>query len=192
MKINFLKSRSVAEPKQNIGNYRGFTLIEMLISVTLFTFVGLMAVSTLVSSQQLNNNQKAVRLLYDNMYFTMEEIARELRQGNSYSLISDGILFKPYQPFAVTFYSRKYILNSAGAVEKQEDAPPAGFVSKGDMTSKSIKITNLKFEIVGGGDVASGDKQQPGVKIILKGETVTAPIIKFQLENFVSQRDSES
>ena len=102
MKINFLKSRSVAEPKQNIGNYRGFTLIEMLISVTLFTFVGLMAVSTLVSSQQLNNNQKAVRLLYDNMYFTMEEIARELRQGNSYSLISDGILFKPYQPFAGT------------------------------------------------------------------------------------------
>ena len=176
----------------NINSMRGFSLIELLVSITLFTFVALVAIASLVSTQQLNSRQKAINNLYSNMYFSTEEIARELRQGSGYSNTAGAMQFTPYQPNASSFYKVKYFLNASGAIEKSNNSANSSiFVSEGNLTNDNITITDLKFEIIGGGNFASDDRQQPSVKIFIKGETKEKPFVKFQLEDFITQRDTD-
>ena len=176
----------------NINSMRGFSLIELLVSITLFTFVALVAIASLVSTQQLNSRQKAINNLYSNMYFSTEEIARELRQGSGYSNTAGAMQFTPYQPNASSFYRVKYFLNASGAIEKSNNSANSSiFVSEGNLTNDNITITDLKFEIIGGGNFTSDDRQQPSVKIFIKGETKEKPFVKFQLEDFITQRDTD-
>ncbi len=176
----------------NINSMRGFSLIELLVSITLFTFVALVAIASLVSTQQLNSRQKAINNLYSNMYFSTEEIARELRQGSGYSNTAGAMQFTPYQPNASSFYKVKYFLNASGAIEKSNNSANSSiFVSEGNLTNDNITITDLKFEIIGGGNFTSDDRQQPSVKIFIKGETKEKPFVKFQLEDFITQRDTD-
>lgn len=218
-KINFKTNINISAKKLQRASksMRGFSLVELLISITLFTFVALVSVASLVSTQQLNSRLKATRTLYDNMYYSMDEMARELRQGNTFenglgsssAINSSSIKFRPYQEAgASNFYTEEYYLdtntntiskrNNKTNLNSPDPQAVSAFVSEGAMTNENIKITNLKFEIVGGGkifaDTSAGeikDYQQPGVKIIISGETKEAPIIKFQLENFVTQRDTD-
>ena len=194
MKTKFINCSK--KSKNNISvprSMRGFSLIELLVSITLFTFVALVAIASLVSTQQLNSRQKAINNLYSNMYFSTEEIARKLRQGSGYSNPASGVMqFTPYQPYASSFYKVRYFLNASGAIEKSNDsASPTIFVSEGNLTNDNITITDLKFEIIGGGNFASDDRQQPSVKIFIKGETKEKPFVKFQLEDFITQRDTD-
>lgn len=49
---------------------RGFSLIEILVSVSLFTFVCMLAISTLLSTYKINTQlKKATRSVYDNIEF---------------------------------------------------------------------------------------------------------------------------
>lgn len=191
MKNLFLKK---INKNQNIDNFKmkGFSLVELLVSITLFTFVSLIAVASLVATQQLNSSLKATRNLYDNMYFTMDEIGRELRQGNSYSQATDTeIIFTPYNDFSnstrvkyffdISSYSIKKCNFSSGSCSNIET-----------MTNNKIKILSLTFTSIGWSDfnAGAGDRQQPSIKIKVKGENSEPPKTSFELENFITQRDT--
>lgn len=63
---------------------RGFSLIETLVSVSLFTFVCLLAISTLISTYKINTRLKATRNVYDNLNLVLEDLLRESKQGSGY------------------------------------------------------------------------------------------------------------
>lgn len=170
---------------------KGFTLVEILVSVSLYSFVALVAIASLVSSTQLNNKLKVTRNLYDNMYFTIEELSRELKQGSNYQQTSTSeIILTPYQTGSVSFYRHRYIL-VGGVIKMQRDNGSGTFVDISQLTSDSIRVNTLKFEIIGGGSYASGDRQQPSVKILISGTTKESPISNFNLESIITQRDTD-
>ena len=64
---------------------RGFTLIEMIIALGIFTAIILLSIATILS---LNTAQKkAINLqnVHDNIRFALETMAKEIRRGNNFS-----------------------------------------------------------------------------------------------------------
>lgn len=63
---------------------RGFTLIELMVSIALFTTVALIATTALTSIQKVNVRVQNVRTVMDNLALSLETISFEVRQGSNY------------------------------------------------------------------------------------------------------------
>jgi prepilin-type N-terminal cleavage/methylation domain-containing protein len=66
----------------------GFTLIEMMISVAIFTVVMIYGIGSLLSSNQSYRQTQNLRKAIDNLSFTIEDMARSLRVGTNYQCAS--------------------------------------------------------------------------------------------------------
>ena len=79
---------------KTISKNRGFTLIEMMVSVSIFVIVALIVSGVLVQLSAAYKKAQAMRLLMDNLNFALEKINLELREGVDISLPSEGVQFK--------------------------------------------------------------------------------------------------
>lgn len=67
------------------SNKQGFTLIEMMVAVSLFVVVAFIITSTFTSFADANRRAQAVRTSVDNLNFAMESIVLKIREGNAYT-----------------------------------------------------------------------------------------------------------
>ncbi|MDQ5957250.1 MAG: hypothetical protein QG614_225 [Patescibacteria group bacterium] len=177
---------------------KGFTLVELLISITVFTFVGIVAIASLVATQQLNSSLKATRNLYDNMYFTMDEITRSLKEGRQFQYESPdktSISFIPYNEAISSNLRIKYLLQN-DTVYKSQEISTGNYSNNQALTNDKIKINKLQFELLGNDKIFDtndniNNLQQPSVKIMMAGENKEKPSVKFNIENFATQRDTK-
>jgi type II secretory pathway pseudopilin PulG len=182
----------------------GFTLIETLVAVTLFTFVSLVALIVLSTTQILNTRLTSTRIVYDNINLILDDISREMRQGNGYQLVNtgahgssgNGVKFNAFSG-GVDTITYEYFFNSDEGVIKKYTTVNSGSPTVEDINSKQIKITSLVVNLDGNNPFPSVDGtppfdiQQPLANIIISGQTVDAPIIPFKIESAISQRDNE-
>ncbi|HYC83351.1 MAG TPA: type II secretion system protein [Candidatus Paceibacterota bacterium] len=63
---------------------QGFTLVEMLVSVSLFVIVAFIVVTTFLTIAEAYRKSQAMRLVIDNINFAMDSITLRLRDGNGY------------------------------------------------------------------------------------------------------------
>ena len=79
---------------KTISKNRGFTLIEMMVSVSIFVIVALIVSGVLVQLSAAYKKAQAMRLLMDNLNFALEKINLELREGVNISLSErEGVQF---------------------------------------------------------------------------------------------------
>jgi len=71
---NFSKTKKVLPCKKN-----GFTLIEMLVAVSLFVFVMLIGVGVLLSIIDANRKARALSSVMNNLNFALESMSRNIR-----------------------------------------------------------------------------------------------------------------
>lgn len=176
----------------------GFSLVETLISVALFTFVTLISVAILYSTQVLNNRLRATKYIYDNINLVLDDISREIRQGHGYMQSStDNIRFVPYLNPSVS--NQEYIYQkNGGKIEKKiinvdKNRNELSQLKIEQMTSDTVKIKNFFINIVGDQTYSNvGDIRQPLVTVIIEGETTVKPIVPFRIETIISQRDLDN
>ena len=82
---NFLKSK-------NLG---GFTLVELLVSIGLFSTVMLIALITLFTLTFYNKESKNIQVATDAVAFLMDDIVRQARFGYNYHCDDSGEIDKP-------------------------------------------------------------------------------------------------
>ena len=58
---------------------KGFTLIEMIMSVAVFTVVALIAAGALLAIADANRKAQAFKSVVNNLNFALESVARNLR-----------------------------------------------------------------------------------------------------------------
>ena len=193
------KQRKIASNRLN-----GFTLIETLVAVTLFTFVSLIALVVLSTTQILNTRLTSTRVVYDNINLILDDLSREMRQGNSYELTTgahgiagNGVKFNGFSD-GVNTIKYEYYLDSVNGIIKKYTTINSGSPTEELINSKQIKIKSFVVIIDGNNrfpsitnPLAPSDIQQPLANIIISGETSNAPIIPFKIETAVSQRDDE-
>lgn len=70
--------------KQKYHRKRGFTLVEMIVSLGLFVVVLSVSVGALLSMVSANRKTQSLRNAMDNLNLSMEEMARNITQGRTY------------------------------------------------------------------------------------------------------------
>ena len=63
---------------------RGFTLIEIIVSISIFTVVMLVTMGSLLTLNDSSHKAQALRTVIDNLNFAVEDMNRKIRTGNNY------------------------------------------------------------------------------------------------------------
>lgn len=162
----------------------GFTLIELLVSIGVFSVVMTMAAGAYLVMIHLNERAQAVALASDNLSFALENMVRNVRTGTHY-LCGVGDC-QGGTTFSFTDASGKSItytfIAPAGAVKGGIRETVSGTTF--DLVDSSVNITSLAFYLSGSQDTASGDYNQPIVRIVVTG---TADAEKGQTISFTAQ-----
>lgn len=67
-----------------IQSNKGFTLLEMIVSMGIFTIVAVIAVGSLVRISSLNRQAQALQAATNNINYILESMSRELRVASTY------------------------------------------------------------------------------------------------------------
>ncbi|MES2225089.1 MAG: prepilin-type N-terminal cleavage/methylation domain-containing protein [Patescibacteria group bacterium] len=196
----------------------GFTLVELLVSLALFTVIVVAAVGSLYTVNQAAVRVNGMRTVLDNLNFATEAMSRTIRTGQN--IVCGGVNNQ-------TGIASCAVGNSNGpgkeiSLESTIDAPAAdGTPTKiayrwrrdnasgnneiqkcvvvnnsviedncVSMTAPEINIQRMDF-YVNGADV--GDGLQPGVMLIIQGEAHIGAdeLAPFSIQTFISQRAAE-
>ncbi|OHA16308.1 MAG: hypothetical protein A2830_00180 [Candidatus Taylorbacteria bacterium RIFCSPHIGHO2_01_FULL_44_110] len=68
----------------------GFTMIEMIVALGIFSVVAVVALGALVRIISANHKAQAIQEAFTNLNFAFESMSRELRVGTSYHCVIDG------------------------------------------------------------------------------------------------------
>lgn len=191
----------------------GFTLIELMVSLSLFVVVVLAVVGSLYSVNQSARKAASMRAVLDNINFASDVIARTIRTGSNiicapYSavdLVTPGSASNNHNcPMADQSPSNDIIVKNTFGVDNYVEFAQRGTSLQkrtkasladawGDwvtMTGPEVSVTNVFF-YVDGANVDDG--LQPSVIIFIRG-TVTAidgEVVPFAIQTMASQRATE-
>lgn len=169
---------------QRTTTQHGFSLIELLVSLSLFTVVILMAVGTLLVLIDANAKAQSTQDVMMNLTFALDSMTREIRTGRSYyctdtlpSSISEdstldcvegtglSIVEGGSSLTAGTGGSRIAYRLADGAVERR-----VGDGSWLPLTSDVVTITDMYFTVTGTDTYSeSADLEQPTVTVFIEG-----------------------
>jgi prepilin-type N-terminal cleavage/methylation domain-containing protein len=166
--------------------YRGFTLIEMIVSIAIFSTVVLVAVGALLSIISANRKANALRVVMENLNFAVESVARDIRTGNEYSCGGTGDCSGAH---TLSFLDQ----DGNSAIYSFSDSSLIRTNDSGSMsiTSPAVIIENVTFSVVGS---SPGDELQPRVLMTIEGYAGYQGSTKsaFSIQTTISQRDSDS
>ena len=193
--------------KKNNKKQFGFTLVELMVSLTIFITVVIAAVGSLYAVNNSSRKVQAMRGVLDNLTFAIESISRTVRTSNS--VVCGGSLNlsgDPNCPFSSQVVNSMILVDSTigihqlveyrlgfypsgnGTIQKrvQENSIWTNWVS---LTSSEINIQHLYFYVDG---AAPGDSSQTSVQVFVQGvATVNGTNSPFAIQTYVSERVSE-
>lgn len=165
---------------------RGFTLIEMVMSVGVFTVIALIAAGALLAVADANRKAQAFKSVVNNLNFALESVARNLRTGSAY--LPSGSQCKNLSGFVngISFTSQdgaslSYYLNGTQIVRTVGSGAPIG------VTAPEVTVDRLCFFVDG---TAAGDGMQPQVLMLVGGSmrANTKLESRFDIQTFITQR----
>lgn len=125
---------------------KGFSLIEMIVAVAVFTVVVTIALSTYLNASSLQRRAVAARALNDNLSFAFEVMTREIRDGNAFSISPFGSRIDFINNFncAIAYYESGKRLYRDGSLEIDGSCSNS---QNRPLTSSEIEINNLEFNL---------------------------------------------
>ena len=183
----------IHKKKYTTQSKRGFTLIEMIVAVSLFIVVVFVGVGALLAITGANRKANSMRTVMDNLNFAMESMSRNIRTGYGYKCNGNGNC--PSGGYFLVFTDQngkqvKYTYdNTNGNKRIIVDDASKGF-SSAAITSPKVVIDSLVFYVTGVGP----DGRQPRVVISIKGMAGLKDKLKtkFSIQTTISQRKVES
>ncbi len=182
---------------------KGFTLVETMISMTIFTVIITVGMGAVLNAMTQHYMAQDMRSAMDGLNFTMEDISRNVRLGNTFHCYPSGTdLIATTSAESCSTGSTKITFNSIAGTSTtyliNTITSPAkiqkivGGVTY-DMTTPDIAIDTSKSDFVVVGAEA-GDGLQPVVNIRLVGNVLYKNVNKsnFSLETTVTQRQVDS
>ena len=177
-------------------NKKGFTLVEMLIAISLFIVVTFFSIGSLLSIFDASKRARDSKTVVDNLNFAIEDMTRVVRFGGShYCGISSSQTATQDcsgggSSLSVTFEGNRIIYRWNGSINDPIQRPDNGGAYK-NITSPETKIEHLKFYVMGSSD---SDTQQSYVFVVIKGYVGNKPTAqsKFSIQTLMSQRNLDT
>lgn len=171
---------------------RGFSLIELMVAVSIFTVVMTVSVGTLLSLADANRKAQTLASVTNNLNFALDSMTRAIRTGYTYhctdtpnslpSGVSDCVNGASGFVFTDSSGQRVGYRLSDSRIERNIDS--GGWVP---LTASEIEITDMRFYMNGS---TPADTVQPMVTISIQGETdiVAKAESSFDIQTSVTQR----
>lgn len=139
----------IRDMRAQIREYsRGFTIIELLVAMTIFTIVVTTAIGIFIRGMRTQRAIVAFMEVNDNASLTMEQMMREMRTGSGFSLLGEQeVRFTNSEGKAVSY-------RLAGEVLERGEANAAGDFVYGGITAENVAIRRLAMRLRGGGSGA--------------------------------------
>ncbi len=170
----------------------GFTLVEMMVAVSVFVTVMVIFSASILAVFDANLKSKNLRSVMDNLNLSMESMTRTIRFGTNYHCGNSGNLSQPNDCSSGS--SSLTVLSPTGA--QTTFALSSGRITRtiggvtSNITSSDVTISTLSFRVYG--SPAFPDLFQPQVIIVVKGSVGSNSKANdkgnFSLETTVSQR----
>lgn len=170
----------------------GFTLLEMIVSTSVFVFVMLMIIGALISLTDASRKSRSVRIVLDNLSSAIDSMSRNIRMGSYFhcgceatpanyatplscaTMDADGnggaSCFAFEGPNGVPTTPNDqivYQLTAGGQIERSTDGGQT-FVG---LTAPEINVTDLSFFLYG----TTPNSDQPVVTMLLRGTAALTP-----------------
>jgi prepilin-type N-terminal cleavage/methylation domain-containing protein len=177
----------------------GFTLIELMVSLSLFTIIVLAAIASLYTVNGASRKVQAMRTALDNLNFAIESMSRTIRTGTDIGC--NGNAFTPCpidQGPAADIIVRSTLgsirniryewcngcnSNGTSSIRRIEGGTPVV------ITSPEIDVQNLTFYVDG---VITTDGIQPSVIMFIQGvATAGGTVAPFAVQTYITQRTAE-
>ena len=169
----------------------GFTLIELMVSVSIFMMVMTISMGSILGIFDANRKSRSLKTVMNSLQLTIDTISREMRYGKNYHCGSPGQDDVPNdcasEPKSyISFLSSEgdqitYKLDN-GAIKKSVNG--GSFIP---VTGQDLVVQSLTFYVVG---APAGDMRQPKAIMLVKGYSGsnTRSRSDFALQSMVSQR----
>jgi len=173
-------SNKLRNRKQEIScKKQGYTLIEVLVSIGMFSIAVAISTSFFVSSLKNQSRALSIRETIDNASHVMEYVSRALRMakkdlngscittGSNYEnpVGDDSVRFLSYDSSKDEDICREFYLSGGILNERKSDDETAFFTTDLPLTSEDLRVETIKFKLLG--ETQSFD-QQPRVTVLLK------------------------
>lgn len=173
---------------------RGFTLIELIVSVAIFSVVMVVALGALLSVAAGERRAESIKSVMNNLNFALDSMSRTIRTGYNYKCGSGGgdcTGGNLYMSLTSAAGANVAYCLDAGAIKRHQTSgtpdtscASANFVP---LTAPEVVVTNLTFYVVG---TVQNDRTQPKVTISISGYTDVSATQRttFNLQTTVTQR----
>ncbi|MFM2357890.1 MAG: hypothetical protein RJA61_627 [Candidatus Parcubacteria bacterium] len=166
---------------------QGFTLIELMVAVSIFSIIMVMSMGAVFSIVEANRKSRSLKSAMNNLNLVVETISRNVKFGTNWSVQTNGITFQdrftlPNRALQTVSYRHNA---TNGSIERSISG--AQFES---ITSPEININRFNLTVQG---VPSGDGLQPFVILQVGGiaGTRASNQTTFDLQSAISQRELE-
>jgi len=182
---------------------KGFTLIEMIVSIALFSFVMLASTTVILSVIDANHKAQGLKITINNLSLALENMARNLRTGSNYIPASSASSGGPANTCPSPGVSGVEFTDQYGNDTFYQFNPDAsdieiwggvsGIAAYYPITSSDVTVERLCFYISG---TNPNDNIQPSILITTGGKVAISTAIgaktkttsRFDIQTFVSQR----
>ena len=171
----------------------GFTLIEIMVAVSIFVIVAFIVTSTLLTILDAGRRANKIRLIIDNMNFALDSMTVKMKFGTGYEISNT-----PETKGTISFTDRdganicykKYAEGTGnGVIQKCVGGTNSDFCSGGvnctNITTDEINVTGLKFEEGTCSDVCIN--RQIIILVQAKAEIKNQPVTTLEFQTSVSQ-----
>jgi prepilin-type N-terminal cleavage/methylation domain-containing protein len=186
---------------------RGFTLIELMVSVAIFSVVMTTALGSLLAVANADRKAQTLKTVMDNLSFALEGMSRTIRTGVNYHCGTSGTLTSPQDCASTPDTYLTFLAFDGSQVTYSLDTVPAncgqtaaigGCIKRrivgslGDsgllqITAPEIIVSNLSFYVLG--SARFPDTTQPKVAMTLNGYiNIGTASSTFRLQSTMTQR----
>ena len=180
------------ETNMNTSFYKkhtGFTLIEVMVSVSIFAIILTVGIGSLLTINNAYRKSQSERVVIDNLNFTLESMAREIRVGTQYQCSpacstgnSKTIRFKDPDGLDISYAFQN--VNGQGRIIKDGASGNIGALT--DPAFINIDINKSRFIVL---NEDPNDNRQPYVIISITGTTTANnQVSTYSLQTAVTQR----
>lgn len=169
---------------------RGFTLVELLVAIGVFSIAMLVGVGALLTMVGANHKAQAIQSVMNNLNYAVESMARNIPVGTAYHCGASGILSAPADCasgdtfLAIRSHDGKQVTYEFrdGALNRSIDGGASIAI-----TAPEVVIENGRFFVRGS---SPSDGRQPQVVVTIKGHAGINEKSRsdFSLQTTVTQR----
>lgn len=207
MRVHFTLQTKLNSQKRNsassgfgVGHVKlqqGFTLVEMLVAVSIFAIVMVTSMGTLIVLLSASTSAQSTQSITTNLSFTLDRVTRNIRTGYDYYCIDSGSIGNSLQSGTrdCAAGATGFIFTDAESGNRTAYRINAGVVQQKvtnagswlSLTSEDVVVEDLRFYTNGS---TSGDATQAYVGILLKGSAtvhdIDSPV--YYMQSTVVQR----